>query len=107
MTDSPISCPICFAHWDFKTDFIGRLIAVHPITKCVPRVEGRYVECSVCEKEIELLPEASQTDRRKVYWCSEECHEVLREKRRAAARLAAKRQWVRDSRLDRIWRKSA
>lgn len=105
--ENPASCGICGARWDFKTDSIGRLLAVHPVTRCVPRVEGHYVECAVCEKEIELLPEASGDGRRKVYWCSDICHEVLREKRRAAGRMASKRQWVKNSRLDRIWRKSA
>lgn len=89
--ENPASCGICGALWDFRTDWIGRLVAQHPVTRCVPRVEGRFVECTVCEKEIELLPEANQSDRRRVYWCSDACHEVLREKRREADRLTRRK----------------
>ena len=83
--ENPIGCPRCGAHWDFKLDSIGRLIAVHAVTKCVPRPGGQTVECSICEKPIRLEADAG---RKTVFWCSEQCHEALREikrKRDAAA----------------------
>lgn len=39
---NPQACPICKSRWDFKTDDLGRLYAVHPITKCTAPISSVY-----------------------------------------------------------------
>ena len=65
MIENPQACPICRAHWDFKTDYLGRLVEQHPVTPCVPPVyapdtpeawEEDYPsrECVECGKQFKL-----------------------------------------------------
>ena len=87
MTD-PIACSKCGAHWDFKTDYLGRLIAVHPITPCVSRPHGFPVECSVCEAPMRLEVDPG---RRTLFWCSKACHERLMATQRAMRKEASRK----------------
>lgn len=72
-------CHICEAPFDFTTDGNGQLVVLHPITKCVKRIHIPTAECSVCEREIRL---ASDPVRKTVFWCSTECYEILKERKR-------------------------
>jgi hypothetical protein len=36
------NCPICGAPWDFSTTWLGQVVEVHPVTRCVPRVETAF-----------------------------------------------------------------
>jgi hypothetical protein len=95
------NCPLCNAPWDSGTDHIGRLVAIHPVTRCIPRPDGQIVECAVCEREIRL---AADPGRKTVFWCSEECRLELKERKRLRDLACDKRYQQKQARLSRIWR---
>ena len=35
--EDPVACPKCGVAWDFATDHIGRVVAIHSVVKCVPK----------------------------------------------------------------------
>lgn len=43
-TPNPVSCPLCGIAWDFRTDFLGRLVAIHSVVRCVPKSPDVSVE---------------------------------------------------------------
>lgn len=88
MTDSPVSCKICGAHWDFATTWLGELKAIHPVTKCIPKPETWNVECSACEATLRL---AADPGNRKIFWCSEKCRVAIIEEKKAKDRAACRR----------------
>jgi len=42
MTEHPSRCPICLAFYDFGTTWLGQLVAVHPVTRCVAKPPTVY-----------------------------------------------------------------
>lgn len=50
-------CPVCGAPWDFATTWLGQVVPVHPVTRCVPKSKP------VMQKEEDSSREA----------CCEEC----------------------------------
>lgn len=97
--EHPIGCPICGGHWDFKTDYIGRLVALHPVTKCVPRQpvaeqpEDEWSDrpmrpCIVCEKLFPLSP-----DKPSQRICSVECRVARRDGRREESKRDRGPEW--------------
>lgn len=104
LTD-PVRCGICGGFWDFGSTWLGQIVAIHPVGKCIPKPLDRYVECSVCEGAIRL--ELDSGYRQRLFWCSEECREVLRARRRKAQAQACKRFAIKQRRLNRIYRADA
>lgn len=96
----PSHCPICGFAWDFKTDQIGRLIAVHGIGQCIakPSLTGPmlrfYRECSVCEKDIVYGNEPPY--RQRLFACGERCKKILADRRREQIRLVGRRTYARN-----------
>jgi RNA polymerase subunit RPABC4/transcription elongation factor Spt4 len=44
MTEHPAKCPICLAFWDFQTDWLGQVMAIHPVTRCIAPAPAIVVE---------------------------------------------------------------
>lgn len=103
MTD-PIACPKCGAHWDFRTDYLGRLVAVHSTAPCIPRPVGFYVECSVCEAPMRL---EADPGRRTLFWCSAVCHKRLMALHREMRAEASRKYHQKQARLDRIYHRAS
>jgi hypothetical protein len=71
LTENPICCPICFAHWDFGTTWLGEVVPVHPVSKCVPRPAPAYEQ----EDEEPVLGTPREC---------EECHQIFTPQSKAA-----------------------
>ena len=37
MIEHPVACPVCGAAWDYATTWLGQLVAIHPVTRCIPK----------------------------------------------------------------------
>lgn len=70
LISNPQKCPICRAHWDFKTDSLGYVHAIHPITKCIS-------VAAVYEKEDE------EDEQDFIERTCDECHEKFKPKKNA------------------------
>lgn len=78
-------CPVCRRTYDFTTDGNGRLVALHPIGRCIPFVEPVY---EPGEDEEEVNPRRPDGKVRRGYMAEPEelrsCSDVCSERRNRA-----------------------
>ncbi len=87
------ACARCERALDFWTDGNGRLIAIHPVTPCVPRKQERsfvIAECCVCGEEVLGVKRFRGT---KLLFCSPVCREARRQKKLEARRARQKQEY--------------
>ena len=88
MTEHPIACPVCGAAWDYATTWLGQLVAIHPVTRCIPKpapvfeVEddetwvGRPRKCEECHET--FTPQSKATRSQAI--CGSICRKARRER---------------------------
>ena len=98
--EHPSHCLVCGEPFDFTTDGVGHVIVLHSVKPCKPKPQGQLVECSVCGDEFRVFTDIG---RRTLFWCSEECEEVLRDIRRKKCLEYSRKM----ARLNKIYRRNA
>lgn len=100
MTEHPAKCPICKSHWDFKTDTLGYVHAIHPVTKCLPPVFAYEKEdeeetvawekkCGECKKMFNPKKRANGTQ----VVCGPECRKARVTRKRAKSDAKRGKYW--------------
>jgi hypothetical protein len=99
--ENPICCPICLAHWDFATTWLGQLVEVHPVTHCIPPTYAFETEddlesitpsytrmCVECKTM--FTPDISRS---KAMICGAECRKVRRDRKKLQSEERCRMRW--------------
>ena len=104
MTEHPIACPVCGAAWDYATTWLGQLVAIHPVARCVPKPapvfeaedepDGDGLEkperaCDECHQS--FIPKTTSGGIQVI--CSAKCRKVRRDRARAASNAKRGKFW--------------
>lgn len=95
----PVSCPICGKAWDFGTDYLGRVVAVHSVGRCVPKPAPVYEQekepkvirrqkCAECEKMFVQGPFS------RAIICGSECRKVRRDRKHRESEERCRLRWA-------------
>ena len=86
------NCDVCLRRWDFSTDWLGRVHAIHPIGVCTPPVyrgeplriptSSKPIKRRRCDECKEMFTPSSAFVSTQVLLCSAECRNARRTRRR-------------------------